>query len=166
MNRTFLQAVSAGLLFSSGLFAQGLDQRVSLETVNAIHVLAASLAGGLAILSLLALGAVIFCLAKGEQPGVRSHWGGFGNGGRGWNMNASLTYLIIFVAFSTLLAAVGAYGMNSLASIAIASRVEDTKKPPPTCAPAKTCTAPAPAVSNASQDTPANQAKPTKGPGQ
>jgi hypothetical protein len=158
MNRTLLQAVSAGLLFSSGLFAQSLDQPVSLETVDAIRGLATSLAGGLAVLSLLALGAVIFCLAKGDQPGVRSHWGGFGNGGRGWNMNASLTYLIIFIAFSVLMAAVGAYGINSLASIAI----EDLKKPLSNCPPDKTCSS---AAGSLSQDTPPDQTKPSKGPG-
>ena len=140
MSGTFRRVLSLEVTMSLIVAAQQApNTQVYTEAMSSIRGVQQIVLLGLGLLATVALVAVTTCLIRGDQPGVRGHWGGFGNGGRGWNINASLTFLIATIGFAILFAAVGAYEMNSLASVAGASaRFEDIAKqvssrPPPTC---------------------------------
>jgi hypothetical protein len=75
--------------------------------------------GGLMGLSLLFLG---ICLVRGDRPGLNRNWGGFGNGGSGWQLTPSLTFLIMSVIFGALFAASGMFGIRSISELTLKKR--------------------------------------------
>jgi len=105
---------------------RAIDNQVS--SLNTTLIVLVSIALGIAMVFL--LWAMTRDIRVNGQPGIDSHWGGFGGGLGGWKVSPSLIYLTAAVAFGLMLTAVVFHAVDSFSAARVRIVQAAAEQPP------------------------------------